>query len=237
MQLNGDVSASNFSLLLLGLILVGCGETTSLGADRRIDDPGSSGGSGGATSGRGSVEMDASAPDTGTVDLCGDRGAVSNVHMSSAPTEPVPAGTGGSRAAPDGGGFIAIPSDPCVTYTPPDCPGPPRWIFGCPIVEGPNRSPTVHAGDEISVKLEVSDDGLGAYSCMGVGTDSPLTGGMSLFDAVRPAYVQETGQIPPSTPPGTVMHFEAVASGSSYAPALTACSRDLTQVEFDVTVE
>ena len=175
---------------------------------------------------------DAGVPDGGAP-MCVDRGAVSHVRLSRAPTEPIPAGTGGAPARIDGGPVPSLPRDPCVTYSPPDCPGPPRPIFGCPIVEGPNHSQTVHPGDAITVKLEISDDGLATYSCAGVGTDSPLINGQALFYAVRPAYVQQSGQIPPSTPPGTVMHFTALASGSRNS----GCSHDLTQVDFDVTVQ
>lgn len=176
---------------------------------------------------------DAATADSGAPH-CDDRGAVSHVRLSSAPTTPNPTGTGGTPSRVDGGHLISLPTDPCVTYTPPDCPGPPRPIFGCPIVEGPNRSPTIHPGDAITVKLEISDDGLAAYACAGVGTESPLTDGQALFYAVRPAYVQEAGRIPPSTPSGTVMHFTALASGSRGG---NSCWRDLTQMDFDVTVE
>jgi hypothetical protein len=86
------------------------------------------------------------------------------------------------------------------------------------------------------VEVPVTDDGLHAYSCAGLGTDQPLVGGSELFHAVKPAYVEESGQVPASTKPGTRYHFTAVASGSRYT-AGTACEEDLTQLDFDVTVE
>lgn len=257
------MSVRFLSLVVPTFLAVACGGSTSNGTS----DGGSGGtpqssggtrttggapatggamGSGGAASGgagRGGLGgnlatggvADAAATDGG-IPRCGARGAVSNVRMSHAPAEPVPGGVAPDSGAPGDGGLLELPLDPCVTYATPDCPGPPRPIFGCPIVEGPNHAQLVHPGDTISVTLGVSDSGLGAYSCMGVDTESPLTGGSALFYAVTPAYVQETGQIQPSTPPGTVMHFTARASGTRYTSG-GACARDLTLVDFDVTVE
>jgi hypothetical protein len=83
----------------------------------------------------------------------------------------------------------------------------------------------------------MSDAGLAAYSCAGTSPDSVVVGGLALFYGAKPGYVQRSGQIPFDTKPGTVIHFTAEASGSRYTSGPgTACSNDLTSIEFDVTV-
>jgi hypothetical protein len=105
-------------------------------------------------------------------------------------------------------------------------------------VSGPGGASAIHAGDQISVTVPIHDDTLVAYSCFGLSSEQSLIGGMELLYGVAPAYVRSSGQVPPGTKPGTVMHFSAVASGTAYAPTDgAACSDDLTQMDFDVTVE
>jgi len=183
----------------------------------------------------GSGSPDASSLDGPSLGAC-DSGPVTHVVGSRAPASLAEAGGPPPIQVVDGGLVFSTPTDPCVTYARPQCPGGPRWIFGCPSVVGANGSTTIHPGDPITVKVPVTDAGLGAYSCNGLGTDRPLVGGSELFYGVKPGYVEESGQVPASTKPGTIYHFTAVASGSRYT-AGTACENDLTRLDFDVTVE
>jgi hypothetical protein len=222
--------------LLVGVFVIACGGTTT-GTSRQFDDAsvsaGGSGGTGGPSSG-GRTTLDASSLDDSSTDAC-DNGVVSNVVRSRAPHSSAEAGGPALIRRIDGGLVFSTPTDPCVTYGRPDCPGGPRSIFGCPSVVGPSGSTTIHPGDQITVKVSITDEGLGAYSCNGLGADQPLVGGNELFYGVKPGYVEESGQIPASTKPGTIYHFTAVASGSRYTTG-TACENDLTRLDFDVTV-
>jgi hypothetical protein len=239
MQPLEDVRGSRAVRVLLGLAsatvaLMGCRSSTSTGTNRSVDDASVSGEAREAgTKGRGAG--DASIVDGSSLGAC-DSGPVTHVVGSRAPASSAEAGSPDAIHRVDGGFVFFTPRDPCVTYARPDCPGGPRWIFGCPSVVGPNGSSAIHPGDQITVKVPVTDEGLGAYSCNGLGTDQPLIGGSELFYAVKPGYVQESGQVPASTKPGTFYHFIAVASGSRYT-AGTACENDVTRLDFDVTVE
>jgi hypothetical protein len=221
---------------LVVFILIACGSTTT-GTNKQTGDasvsPGGSGGTGGPSSGGGTT-LDASSLDSSSADACDD-GVVSNVVRSRAPHSLAEAGGPPPIRRIDGGFIFNTPTDPCVTYARPQCPGGPRWIFGCPSVVGPNGSTAIHPGDQITVKVPITDDGLNAYSCNGLGTDQPLVGGSELFYGVKPGYVEDSGQVPASTKPGTTYHFTAVASGSRYTTG-SACSNDLTRIDFDVTV-
>jgi hypothetical protein len=59
----------------------------------------------------------------------------------------------------------------------------------------------------------------------------------ALFYAVQPGYVQLSGQVPPTAKPGAQIHFNAALSGTSFAAAHSACSNDLSQLDFDIAVE
>jgi hypothetical protein len=217
--------------------LVACSGTTTTGTSKQFDDAtvyaGGSGGTGGPSSGGGTT-LDAGSLDGSSTDAC-DNGVVTNVVRSRAPQSSAEAGESGLIRLIDGGFVFSTPTDPCVTYARPDCPGGPRSIFGCPSVVDANGSNVIHPGDQITVKVSITDEGLGGYSCNGLGTDQPLVGGSDLFYAVKPAYVEESGQVPASTKPGTTYHFTAVGSGSRYT-AGTACENDFTRIDFDVTV-
>ena len=210
------------------------GSATSMGSGGSSGSSGSSGatGSSGTTGSSGGTTPDASL-DGSSADACDTR-VVSNVVRSRGPETSAEAGSPALIQRIDGGFLHITPTDPCVTYVRPDCPG--SSIFGCPSVTGPNGSTTIHPGNQITVKVPVTDEGLAAYSCNGLGTDQDLVGGSELFYAVKPAYVEESGQVPASAKPGTLYHFTAVASGSRYTSG-TACENDLTRLDFDVTVE
>lgn len=221
-------------------VLIGCGSSTGTGVSREFDDASVGAGgtrSAGAPDGGAITPRDASVPDGSAADAgaCAG-GPVAHVVGSRAPESTAEAGVAGIHLRPDGGFVFSLPTDPCVTYARPECPGGPRWIFGCPSVVGPDGTGVVHPGDRITVRVPVTEDGLHGYSCNGLGTDQPLLDGSSLFYAAKPAYVEQAGRIPPSTTPGTVYHFTAVASGSRYTSG-TACEEDLTRIDFDLTIE
>jgi len=220
--------------------IIGCGGSSTTGTSKQIDDAsisaGGSGGAGGTSSGGGSA-LEAGSLDGSSTDVC-DNDVIRNVVRSRAPASSAEAGGPPPLRRIDGSIVFSTPTDPCVTYARPDCSGGPRSIFGCPTVITANGSGVVHPGDQITVQVPITDDGLTAYSCHGLATDQDLVGGSELVYGVKPAYVQESGQIPPSTALGTVYHFTAVASGSRYTSAPeTACGNDLTKLDFDVIVE
>ncbi|HVU04155.1 MAG TPA: hypothetical protein VHE30_20500 [Polyangiaceae bacterium] len=212
-----------FRSLLLSAALVACGEATPSGVSRVFDD------------------ADASVTDAGgspaSLDggLC-EGGPATNVRGSRAPESLAEPGGPPPLRRVDGGFEFSTPTDPCVTYRRPDCAEPERAVFECPSVLTSNGGSVVHPGDSITVKVPITEQGLGAYSCMGIGTAQPLSGGSELFYGVSPGYVQITGQVPAATKPGTVYHFTAVASGSRYT-SVAACEGDLTELDFDVTIE
>jgi hypothetical protein len=245
-DLDSGMIVVEFSLLAV-LHLASCSSSTTSETQQTGDasvssggstssTPGSGGrsGSGGMIGASGSAALDASSLDSSSADACDD-GVVSNVVRSRGPQSSAEAGGPALIQRIDGGFVHITPTDPCVTYARPQCPGGPRSIFGCPSVVGPNGSTAIHPGDQITVKVPITDEGLGAYSCNGLSTDQSLVGGSELFYAVKPAYVQVSGRLPTSTKPGTVYHFTAEASGSRYTFG-TACSNDLTRLDFDVTV-
>jgi hypothetical protein len=129
-----------------------------------------------------------------------------------------------------------LPTDPCGGPAPPDCSAVPRPVFDCPVVRGPDGTSSVSPGDAITVTVPIFDDMLSAYSCTGIEADHALIGASVLAYAVKPGYVRISGQLPPATAHGTVIHFDAVASGARYSPE-TPCSSDLTRIDFDITVE
>lgn len=243
------VVVGGFSLLVV-LSVTSCGSTTASTSRQTGDASTSTGGidssttgSGGRTGSGGTAgSLDASV--AGVPLSCSSSPSVTNIVQTSLPQTPVPPGTGGTqtvgRLDPGADGEVrlpGLPTDPCVTFASPACPGGPRSIFGCPTIRGPNGSSTIHPGDQITVTVPMSDEGLASYSCFGIDSNNTLVGGYYLTYAVKPAYAQATGQVPPSLKPGTVIHFTAEASGSRYTSGPgAACSNDLTRIEFDVMV-
>lgn len=228
----------SFLCLVTAAIAAACSSNSSshTGANRQFDDASTSTGgasTGGGPSSGGDSSLDAGSLDSASVDAC-DNGIVTKVTRSRAPASSAEAGAPNAIRRVDGGFVFATPTDPCVTYRRPDCPGAPRSMFGCPSVVGPNGNTAIHPGDHITVKVPITDEG--AYSCKGLDAEEPIAGGSERLYDVSPAYVELSGQIPTSTKPGTVYHFTAAASGSRYA-AGTACENDLTRLDFGVTVE
>lgn len=242
------------------ILVAGCGSNT-IGTSRQIDDTGVSAGASGVSSSTGGTGTtggfggaggssggeangtDASSDD-GSPDAaisCSSSGpSVTNVLQTRGPPPPASDAAGGTPpvSGTDAGRLPGLPSNPCADYPAPDCPAGPRAIFACPIVSGPGGASTIHPGDQITVTVPITDEGLAAYSCFGLSGDQPVMGGAELFYAVKPGYVRMSGQLAPSTKPGTVIHFRASADGTAYVPAAgTACSGDLTRLDFDVTVQ
>lgn len=225
------------------LPVIGCGASPETGTSRVADDASvatggssssASSGSGGTRDSTGGSSMDADAG------ICSGE-SVSHVVETPSPAAPTPIGTGGASAA-DGADaarrLSGLPTDPCGNHGARDCQTAPRAIFGCPKVQGPNGSSTIHPGERIVVTVPITDLGLTSYSCEGLDADQPLTGASELLYGVKPGYVELSGVLPSSTKSGTVIHFSAEASGTGYTPASgSACSNDLTRIDFDVTVE
>jgi hypothetical protein len=209
----------------------GCGETTTTAVRGQLEDASASAGGSRGTA-RDAGAFDASSVHAGACDA----GLVFDVMQSRGPESSAEAGGPPLIRIVDGGFVHSLPTDPCVTYVRRDCPGDPRSVFGCPSVVGPSGSSGIHPGDQITVRVPITDDGLAAYSCFGVSTEQYLAGGSALTYAVRPAYVMVSGQVPASAKPRTIYHFTAMASGSRYTSG-SACENDLTQLDFDVSVE
>jgi hypothetical protein len=172
--------------------------------------------------------------DEATADPC-NKGVVSHLTRSRTPfdSEPEEMDAGPSSNRDDAGGLPGLRPDPCRHARPMDCPGTPRAIFGCPSVSTPNAGGDVHRGDQITVTVPITDEGLAAYSCFGLLDDRGLTRVSVLLYAVKPGYVEESGRVLDSNPPGAAIHFSAEATGTRQE----ACAGDLTRVEFDVIVK
>ncbi len=127
-----------------------------------------------------------------------------------------------------------LPTDPCGGPRPPDCPGAPRRIFACPEVRGPNGTSTFSPGDEVTVTLPVTAEGLAGYSCLGMLGQRPFVGKSAIANFVSPGYIRVVGTVPASLASGALVHFVAKASGPHGMGA--ACGNDLTEVEFDIEV-
>lgn len=236
-------------------VLVACGTSPAIGTSRIADDASvSTGGKPSSTesgdartsAGGGSTTRDADTPTRDARATMTDGGfcvteSVSHVFQSATLAAEAPAGTGGTppaSGADAGRRLPGLPTAPCGVHGVLDCLTPPRAIFGCPSVSGPSGAGTIHPGERIVVTVPITDEGLAAYSCEGLVADQPLTLASVLVYAVKPGYVQLSGELPSDMKPGTVIHFSAEASGTAHASGtLAACSNDLTRMDFDVKVE
>jgi len=164
-----------------------------------------------------------------------NKGVVSHFTEARVPfdSEPEEPEAGPSSNRGDAGGLPGLPPHPCRNAPPKECPGPPRAIFACPNVSSPNASGDVHRGDQITVTVPITDEGLDAYSCFGLSDARGMSQVSVLLYAVKPAYVEESGRVLDTDPPGAAIHFSAEAAGTRQE----ACAGDLTRVEFDVIVK
>ena len=165
-----------------------------------------------------------------------NQGAVSHFTESRVPfdSEPAEPDAGPSSNRDDAGGRPGLQLHPCRNTRPMDCAGTPRAIFACPSVSTPNAGDDVHAGDQITVTVPITGEGLAAYSCFGLLDDRGLTQVSVLLNgSVKPGYIEESGRVLDSEPPVAAIHFSANAAG----PRQQACAGDLTRVEFDLIVK
>jgi len=226
--------------LLVIVASCACSEASALGTKRLFDDAGSdanvstddasnSGQNG--SSGTGSVMNSGGAPEAG---VCNDT-AWHGVQGGGSPLLETDAASNTPAPIPvEAGHLPGLPPNPCGVKPLPACPSGPRAIFSCPEIPGWATPGKVSPGDQITVRVPVSDAGNDDYSCAGIDAEPPLENASVLSYAVKPAYVQISGRVP-SLPSGSFIHFTAMVSGARY-PGGTACAGDLTQFEFDLMV-
>ena len=229
------------------LALFACSEAPELGKSRLFDDAGVShpdasiangtgglpNGTGGATSGTGGATSagGARAPDAG---LCVDS-VWNGVQGGGSPLLEADAASNSPAPIPlEAGHLPGLPTDPCGVKPLPACPSGPHAIFSCPEISGWTAPRMVAPGDQITVRVPVSDEGNDGYACTGIAAEPPLEDASVLSYAVKPAYVQIIGRVP-SLPSGSFIHFTTSVSGGRY-PGSPACAGDLTQFEFDLEV-